>query len=214
MPKHLCRKSHGITPVNIRKSRSQKKSARALLGQSYHALRQNITLWLVCGRGSQVDSSQTGLSLKLVIHKFRALVAQNTSDLGTIKGLNLLTCRNPVNEGKNFAGNDSCRLVLHWHKERDENTRLVMFDSECCCNKISFLVQAPFTPISRIKMDGMKTWCILSIVTDTTGPCSSRQTGQSGNLGRCPFLSCFSHSSADRVGLSSQVVCVLETQKA
>ena len=106
------------------------------------------------------------IPLRLVLHKLRALVAQNTSDLGTIKGLNLLTRGDPVNQGKNFSGNDSCRLVLHWHKERNQNARLVMFDSECCCNKISFLIQAPIIPISRIEMDGIKTWCILSIVTD------------------------------------------------
>ena len=36
------------------------------------------------------------MSFKLLVHKFRALIAQDPSDLRTLKGLNLLTVGDPT----------------------------------------------------------------------------------------------------------------------
>ena len=75
-----------------------------------------------------------------------------------MKGLNLLAVGDPVDQCKHFSGNNDCRLALHWHKERNQDASLAVFYPKGCCNGISFLIQAPITPVTSIKMKGIQTW--------------------------------------------------------
>ena len=151
MPKHLCSKSHGITPVYIRKSRSQKKPSCTLLGQSYHSFCHTITLTLVCRRGSKVNSSHTGMSFKLLVHKFRALVTQDPCDLRTMKGLILPTSGNPVNQGKYFSGNNAADLFSIGTKNGIKMPVLSCSTLRAAAMKYRFSskLQSPQYPVSR-----------------------------------------------------------------
>ena len=151
MPKHLCSKSHGITPIDIRKFRSQKKPSCTLLGKSYHSFCNTITLRLVRRRGSKVNSSNTGMSLKLLVHKLRALVAQDTIDLCTIKSLNLLAGGNQSIKAKTSRETTTADLFSTGTKNGIKMPVLSCSTLSAAAIKYRFSskLQSPQYPVSR-----------------------------------------------------------------